>query len=65
MLDFFKKLLEIALDALLQAAIAFGLGTGGAAIACWYYDIPLGFSILGGILALGIALAFKSYSIFD
>ncbi len=38
----------------------FAVGTGGTALACWYYGIPLGFSILGGILVLGVALALIS-----
>jgi len=32
---------------------------------CWYYGIPMIFSVLGGILVLGIALALMSDSIFD
>jgi len=42
--------------------IAFVLGTGGAAIICWYYNIPLVFAVLGGLLVLGIAVAFLSDS---
>jgi hypothetical protein len=37
--------------------LAFAVGTGAAALACWYYGVPLGFALLGGILVLGIALA--------
>jgi len=49
----------------LKFVIAFSVGTGAAAIVCWYYSIPLGFSILGGILVLGLALALMSDDIFD
>ena len=65
MLDFLKDLLKIGVTALMQMLIAFAIGTGAAAVACWYYEIPLGFSILGGILVLGLALALMSDSIFD
>ena len=65
MIDFLKDLLKVGLATFLQMLIAFSIGTAAAALACWYYDIPLGFSILGGILVLGIALALMSDSIFD
>ena len=65
MLNFLKDLLIIGLIAILKFLIAFSVGTGAAAIVCWYYSIPLGFSILGGILVLGLALALMSDSIFD
>jgi hypothetical protein len=65
MTDFLKDILKMCLGAILKIAIFFGVGTGGGAIVCWYYSIPLGFSILGGILVLGIALALMSDSIFD
>lgn len=65
MLSFLKDLLKIGLIAILKFVIAFVVGTGGAAVVCWYYNIPLGFSILGGILVLGLALAITSDSMFD
>lgn len=48
-------LLGIVRD-LVKFIIAFAVGTGAGAIACWYYGIPLGFSILGGILVLAVVL---------
>lgn len=45
--------------------IAFAVGTGAGAIVCWYYGIPLVFSVLGGILVLGFALALSSDSLFS
>lgn len=45
--------------------IAFAVGTGAGAIVCWYYGVPLGFSILGGILVLGLALALSTDSLFS
>lgn len=43
--------------------IAFAIGTGVGAIVCWYYSIPLVFSLLGGILVLGVALTLLSGSL--
>ena len=65
MLEFLKDLLKIGFIAMLKFLIAFSIGTAAAAIVCWYYSIPLGFSILGGVLVLGLALALMSDSIFD
>lgn len=44
--------------------IAFGVGTGAGAIACWYFQVPLILSLLGGILVLGLAVALMSDSLF-
>ncbi len=60
MLDFLKDMLKIGLEAIIKLVAFFAVGTGGAAVVCWYYGIPLGFSILGGILVLGVALALIS-----
>ena len=65
MLDFLKDILKVGLITIVQMLIAFSIGTAAAAMVCWYYGIPLWFSILGGIVVLGIALAIKSDSIFD
>lgn len=65
MLDFLKDILKIGLVAILKFAAAFAVGTGAGAVVCWYYGAPLGFSILGGILVLGVALALMSDSMFD
>jgi hypothetical protein len=47
MIDFLKDLLKIGLRAILKVLIFLWVGTGGGAIVCWYYSIPLGFSIVG------------------
>lgn len=47
-----------------KLVVAFAIGTGGGAIVCWYYGIPLALSILGGILVLGLAVALMSDSWF-
>ncbi len=65
MLDFLKDILKIGLVTILKFIVAFAVGTGAGAVVCWYYAVPLGFSILGGILVLGIALALMSDSMFD
>ena len=62
MLKFLKDLIKIGLDAVVKFVTAFSVGTGAGAIVCWYYNIPLGFSVIGGILVLGIALALISDS---
>jgi hypothetical protein len=63
--QFYKNLSKICLSAIPKIAAFSLVGTEGGAIVCWYYSIPLGISILGDILALGIALALMSASIFD
>jgi hypothetical protein len=50
---------------IIKMIVAFAVGTGAGAIVCWYYGIPLGFSILGGILVLGLALALTTDSLFS
>jgi hypothetical protein len=45
--------------------VAFASGTGAGAIACWYYGIPLVFSLLGDILVPGLALALSTDSLFS
>ena len=62
MLKFLKDLIKIGFDAIVKFVIAFGVGTGAGAVVCWYYGIPMGFSVIGGILVLGIALALMSES---
>ena len=62
MLKFLKDLIKIGFDAIIKFVIAFSVGTGAGAIVCWYYSIPMGFSVTGGILVLGIALALISDS---
>jgi fatty acid desaturase len=48
-----------------QLIVAFAVGTGAGAIACWYFGVPLIFSLLGGILVLGFALALTTDSWFS
>lgn len=58
-------LLVLARDAM-KLLVAFALGTGAGAIACWYYyGIPLVFSVLGGILVLELALPLATDSLFS
>lgn len=62
MLEFLKDLVKEGISAIVKFVIAFGVGTGAGAVTCWYYGIPLGFSVIGGILVLGVALALMSES---
>jgi len=57
-------LMDLVRDAF-KFIIAFAVGTGASAIACWYYDIPLVFSLIGGFIVLGLALAILSDSLFS
>ncbi len=62
---FFASLLMGLVRDAVKFIIAFAVGTGAGAIACWYYGIPLVFSLLGGILVLGLALALTTDSLFS
>lgn len=62
---FLSSLLMSLLRDAVKFVIAFAVGTGAGAIACWYYGIPLVFSLLGGILVLGLALALTTDSLFS
>jgi hypothetical protein len=57
-------LVSLVRDAV-KLIFAFAVGTGAGAIVCWYYGIPLVFSVLGGILVLGLALALATDSLFS
>jgi len=65
MRDVFVGLIKSSFNAIMKFLIAFGIGTGAGGIVCWYYGIPMIFSLLGGILVLGFALALMSDTIFD
>lgn len=62
---FFASLLISLVRDAAKLIIAFAVGTGAGAIACWYYGIPLVFSLVGGILVLGLALALSTDSLFS
>ena len=62
---FLVTLLTSLVRDLVKFVIAFAVGTGAAAIACWYYGIPLVFALLGGILVLALALALTTDSLFS
>lgn len=62
---FFAALLHSLIRDIVKFITAFALGTGAGAIVCWYYDIPLAFSFIGGFIVLGIALALVSDSLFS
>ena len=56
--DFFKDVLKLFLTMFLQLLTAFAIGTGAAAIACWFYDAPMIFALGGGMVTLGTFVAF-------
>jgi phosphate/sulfate permease len=64
-LGFIADLARAVLKDLLFMVLAFVLATGASALACWYYGLPLGLSLLGGFIVLGITLALKTDSLFD
>lgn len=59
--SFFMGLLRDAV----KLTIAFAVGTGASAVVCWYYGVPLVFSLLGGFLVLALALVFMSDGLFS
>jgi len=61
---FSSLLLRLVRDAV-KFITASAVGTGAGAIVCWYYGIPLVFSVLGGILVLGLAQALATDSLFS
>jgi hypothetical protein len=63
--NFFKDLIRSVVRDIFKFFIAFAMGTGAGGIVCWYYNFPLGFSILGGIVVLGLALALVFDSMFS
>jgi hypothetical protein len=62
---FLASLLVGLVRDVIKMIVAFAIGTGAGAVVCWYYGIPLAFSILGGILVLGLALALSTDSLFS
>lgn len=62
---FFASLFGSIIRDAVNLVVAFAVGTGGGAIVCWYYGMPIVFSILGGILVLGLALALSTDSLFS
>ena len=62
---FFASLLIGLVRDLFKFVIAFAVGTGASAIACWYYGLPLVLSLVGGFIVLALALALTTDSIFS
>jgi hypothetical protein len=58
--EFLNELMKTGFNALVKLIVGFSIGTGAGAAVCWYYGIPMGLSVIGGILVLGIALALIS-----
>ena len=64
MLSFIVELLAEIFGLFIKFLIAFGIGTGSAALVCWLYDIPLVVSIIGGFFVLGMTLVCSSDNTF-
>jgi phosphate/sulfate permease len=62
---FFSSIFKGILRDLMWLISAFLIGTVAVGIVCLYYGVPLVFSIVGGLIVLGVALALKTDSIFD
>ena len=62
---FFSSLLRGIVRDAVNFIIAFAVGTGAGAIACWYYGIPFVFSLLGSTLVLALAFALTTDSLFS
>lgn len=64
-----KGLLASILESLAKAAgyliLAFAIGTGAMAGVCLYYGLPLVFSLVGGFVVLGIAVAIMAHDPFS
>jgi phosphate/sulfate permease len=63
--DFFVRMARDLLRDLFVIVFVFLLSTGIYALFLIYYGLPLVLSLIGGLFVLGIALAFKSNSIFE
>ncbi len=59
--DFWAGLASDLLGYTAKLLIMFLIGTGGVAIACLYYGLPLAFSLIGGIGILGFAFALEAF----
>ncbi|MDX1508555.1 MAG: hypothetical protein R3358_09770 [Woeseiaceae bacterium] len=59
---FFSSLLSSIVRDAVKFIVAFIIGTAAGALVCWYYGIPLVFSLLGGLLVLALTLALMTDS---
>lgn len=58
--NFFQGLLQRILGDIVRLFVAFGMGTGIGAGVCLYYGFPIGFSLVGGLIVLGVVAALLS-----
>jgi hypothetical protein len=57
---FFDMLIGGLVSDGIKFILAFLIGTGVSAAVCIYYSIPLVFSVVGGVLVMGITVALMS-----
>ena len=62
---FFVSLLESFAKTAGYLFLAFAIGTGAMAGVCLYYGFPLVFSLVGGFVVLGIAVAIMAQGPFS
>ena len=61
---FFAEIFGSLLKSAGRLVLAFSIGTGASAVVCLFYGIPVAFSLIGGLVVLGIAVALMSDSLF-
>lgn len=54
---FFKEIFDDLVKFAMRLIIAFLFGTAVGAVVCFIYGIPIGFSLVGGLIVVGIAVA--------
>lgn len=59
---FFREIFDDLMKFATRLIVAFLLGTAVGAVVCLIYGIPIGFSIIGGLIVVGIAVALMSAS---
>lgn len=62
--SFFGSIFGSLLHGFGMLLAAFVIGTGASAVVCLFYGVPLAFSLIGGFIVLGIAVALMSESPF-
>lgn len=64
-LGIFTAFFGTLLKELILILLVFAITTAIAAGVCWFYDVPIAVSLIGGFISLGVVVALKSTSIFD
>ena len=62
--SFLAQLFGAFAHGFMMLVAAFCIGTAASAVVCVYYGVPIAFSLIGGFIVLGIALALMAESPF-